>query len=97
MLRMRNICRGLALLSLVWLAVGCSRLADHPLVGMAKEEVGLNDRAGELLGQPIDWQGAITGRATRSMELPRCKFLSAGPRLAAWLSSKERSFKTSGA
>lgn len=80
MLRMWNICRGLTLGSLVLLAVGCSRLADHPLVGMAKEEVGLNERAGELLGQPIDWQGAITGRANEVDGIAAMQIPVSGPK-----------------
>ena len=76
-IRRRFILTGL-LLSLV--TIGCRRLADHPLVDMAKEEVSLNQRARELLGEPINWSGGITGRANEVDGLAAMQIPVSGPR-----------------
>lgn len=45
------------------LAGGCRRLAQHPLVIEAVEEVTRNDRVGEALGRPVTCDAAVRGTA----------------------------------
>lgn len=66
------------LLALV--TAGCSRLADHPVVDMAKEEVSLNERALGILGEPLEWSGGITGRANEVDGLAAMQIPVSGPR-----------------
>ncbi len=70
----------LTCLLLAGATVGCSRLADHPLVEMAKEEVTLNERARELLGEPVNWSGGVTGRANEVDGLAAMQIPVSGPR-----------------
>jgi hypothetical protein len=64
-----------AVAALLPCGVGCSRLGDHPLVAVAQEEVGLNERSRAMLGQPLQWPGPITGRTNEvdgiaAMQIP---------------------------
>ena len=54
---------------------GCGRIANHPLVNTAKEEVAINNRSQAFLGEPITWKGTVTGRANEvdgiaAMQIP---------------------------
>jgi hypothetical protein len=54
---------------------GCGRIANHPLVNIAKEEVTVNNRSQAMLGEPLTWQGTVTGRANEvdgiaAMQIP---------------------------
>jgi len=62
------------------LAAGCGRLANHPLVGTAKEEVSTNDRVAAVLGTPIEFSPAISGRANETDGIAAIQFEARGPK-----------------
>jgi hypothetical protein len=53
---------------------GCGRLASHPLVGAAKNEVSRNERAASLLGEKIEFSPTITGRANETDGIAAMQF-----------------------
>ena len=78
---MRNVFR-LSLCALCFLvaAAGCGRIANHPIVGIAKEEVAKNPRVVELLGGPVTFSPAITGRANETDGIAAMQFEATGPK-----------------
>jgi hypothetical protein len=60
--------------------VGCGRLANHPIVGLAKEEVTNNPRVVELLGAPVECLPTITGRANETDGIAAMQFEARGPK-----------------
>lgn len=58
---------------------GCSRLASHPLVGTAKEEVSRNDRVAAVLGAPVEFSPTISGRANETDGIAAIQFEARGP------------------
>lgn len=62
------------------LFAGCSRLASHPLVNTAKEEVSRNDRVAVVLGAPVEFSPAITGRANETDGIAAIQFEARGPK-----------------
>ncbi len=62
---------------------GCGRIANHPLVTMAKEEVVINNRSQEFLGEPITWKGTVTGRANEVDGIAAMQIPVAGQKAAA--------------
>lgn len=69
------------LLGLSMLA-GCSRLADHPLVAEAAEEVRRNERVGDLLGTPVECSRAVRGTANETDGIATLQFDAKGPKAA---------------
>jgi hypothetical protein len=75
---------------LVWIALplglavpaGCSRLAEHPLVVEAVEEVSRNERVAELLGKPVECSRAIRGSANETDGIAMLQFDAKGPKAA---------------
>ena len=53
---------------------GCGRIANHPIVGMAKEEVTKNPRVVELLGAPVTFSPTVTGRANETDGIAAMQF-----------------------
>lgn len=62
------------------LFVGCSRLATHPLVKMAKDEVTKNDRVAATLGAPVTFAPTVTGRANETDGIGAMQFEVEGPK-----------------
>ena len=62
---------------------GCGRIANHPLVNMAKEEVAINNRSQTFLGEPITWKGTVTGRANEVDGIAAMQIPVVGPKAAA--------------
>lgn len=59
---------------------GCSRLATHPLVTMAKDEVAQNDRVVAAIGAPVEFSPTITGRANETDGIAAMQFEARGPK-----------------
>ena len=70
-------------LPLPFVLSGCGRIANHPLVNMAKEEVSINDRSQAFLGEPIAWNGTVTGRANEVDGIAAMQIPVAGSKAAA--------------
>ncbi|MDA7885860.1 cytochrome c oxidase assembly factor 1 family protein, partial [Pirellulales bacterium] len=62
---------------------GCGRIAHHPLVNIAKEEVTVNNRSQAMLGEPLTWQGTVTGRANEVDGIAAMQIPVLGPKKAA--------------
>jgi len=62
------------------LATGCSRLASHPLVGTAREEVSRNERVAAVLGAPVQFSPSISGRANETDGIAAIQFEARGPK-----------------
>ncbi|NBW97816.1 MAG: hypothetical protein EBR28_14095, partial [Planctomycetia bacterium] len=60
--------------------LGCSRIAHHPLVGAAKQEVSTNDRVTAVLGTPVEFTPAVTGRANEADGIAALQFEARGPK-----------------
>jgi len=71
--------RTAAILALVFLA-GCNRLSTHPLVAVAKDEVARNARVAAVLGAPVEFSPAITGRANETDGIAAIQFEARGPK-----------------
>lgn len=69
---MRNLVRATAVALLC--LTGCGRIANHPLVVVAKEEVTKNPRVVELLGEPVTVSPTITGRANETDGIAAMQF-----------------------
>lgn len=67
----------------IGLVAGCSRLAEHPLVVAAVDEVGRNERVGALLGTPVECSRAIRGSANETDGIATLQFDVKGPKAAA--------------
>ena len=61
-------------------AAGCNRLAKHPLVVEATEEVRTNARVTEQLGTPVTCGPAIRGTANEVDGIAALQFDAAGPK-----------------
>ena len=77
-IRFASIAMGLVLGPVV--LAGCSRLASHPLVGTAKEEVSRNDRVTAVLGAPVEFSPTISGRANETDGIAAIQFEARGPK-----------------
>lgn len=53
---------------------GCGRLASHPLVNAAKEEVSANARAAAVLGEKIEFSPTVSGRANETDGIAAMQF-----------------------
>jgi hypothetical protein len=71
--------RRLACLILIGTA-GCGRLAGHPLVKEAAEEVRANTRVAEVLGTPVDCGTSIRGQANETDGIATLEFDAKGPK-----------------
>jgi hypothetical protein len=74
---------GPALLAAVVSLVGCNRLANHPIVPVAREEVSKNPRVVDLLAGPggtVQCGSAVTGRASDTDGVATLQFEARGPR-----------------
>ena len=69
---------GLLLLS----AAGCNRLAGHPLVKEAQDEVRANARVTEALGGPVECGTAVRGTANETDGIATLQFDVKGPQAA---------------
>jgi len=67
---------------LVVLAAGCGRLASHPLVKEAKDEVRTNARVAAALGGPIECGTAVRGTANETDGIATLQFDVKGPKAA---------------
>lgn len=76
---MRHVALILAL-GLACLAGGCGRLASHPLVAVAKEEVSGNDKIAAALGTPVEFSPSISGRANETDGIAAIQFEARGPK-----------------
>lgn len=61
------------------LLVGCGRLATHPLVSAAKDEVSKNERVLAILGAPVEFGRSVTGRANETDGIAAMQFEARGP------------------
>lgn len=61
-------------------ALGCSRLADHPLVREAVEEVSINVRVAQVLGTPVKCSRKVTGSANEIDGIAMLQFEASGPK-----------------
>ena len=62
----------------MFLAAGCRRLADHPLVVEAAQEVRSNQRVAELLGKPVECSRSVRGTANETDGIARLEFDARG-------------------
>jgi hypothetical protein len=72
-----------ALLFGITLIAGCSRLAEHPLVVEAAQEVRANERVAELLGKPVECSRTIGGTANETDGIARLVFEARGAKATA--------------
>lgn len=63
--------------------VGCSRLADHPLVIEAVEELKANPRVAEAVGEPVSCGRSVRGTANETDGIAQLEFDVTGPKAAA--------------
>lgn len=68
----------MTVLMAVLACAGCSRLASHPLVGAAKEEVSTNARAAAVLGEKIAFSPTVTGRSNETDGIAAMQFEAQG-------------------
>jgi hypothetical protein len=68
------------LLAVLLCLVGCGRIANHPIVGVAKDEVSKNARVIELLGGPIEFSPTVAGRANETDGIAAMQFEAKGPK-----------------
>ena len=68
------------LLAVLLCLVGCGRIANHPIVGVAKDEVSKNSRVVELLGGPIAFSPTVNGRANETDGIAAMQFEAKGPK-----------------
>jgi len=74
----RSCIAGIVLAS--FFVAGCGRLASHPLVGTAKEEVSRNERVAAVLGAPIEFNPSVSGRANETDGIAAIQFEARGPK-----------------
>lgn len=76
-------CSFIACVGVVMLAaIGCSRLASHPIVAAAKDEVTKNPRVVEVLGEKVEFSPTITGRANETDGIAAMQFEAKGSKAA---------------
>jgi hypothetical protein len=63
-----------------FLATGCSRLAEHPLVVEAVDEVRQNARVAALLGTPVTCSRSVSGLANETDGIAALRFEARGPK-----------------
>jgi hypothetical protein len=63
-------------------SVGCRRLAEHPLVREAVEEVTGNARVAETLGTPVSCSSSVRGTANETDGIAMLQFDVSGPKAA---------------
>lgn len=68
----------IALVIGIVLAAGCSRLAEHPLVVEAAQEVKANERVAELLGKPVECSRTVRGTANETDGIAHLEFEATG-------------------
>jgi len=61
-------------LAALLVAAGCSRLAEHPLVVEAVEEVRINERVLEALGGPVACERKVRGTANETDGIAKLEF-----------------------
>jgi hypothetical protein len=66
----------------VFVGVGCGRLASHPLVKEATEEVRANARVAAALGTPVECGTAVRGTANETDGIATLQFDVKGPKAA---------------
>ena len=74
---------GTVLLGTLLPLTGCGRLANHPIVPVAREEVSANPRVVELLAGPggkVECGSAVTGRSSDTDGIAALQFEARGPR-----------------
>jgi hypothetical protein len=64
----------------VFVGVGCGRLASHPLVKEAAEEVRANARVAAALGTPVECATAVRGTANEVDGIAAIQFDAKGPK-----------------
>lgn len=69
-----------ALLIGIALAAGCGRLAEHPLVVEAVQEVKANERVAALLGKPVECSRSVRGTANETDGIASLEFEASGPK-----------------
>ena len=62
---------------------GCSRLAEHPLVVEAVEELKANPRVAEAVGEPVGCGRSVRGTANETDGIAQLEFDVTGPKAAA--------------
>lgn len=67
-----------ACISLLLVAAGCGRIANHPIVGIAKEEVSKNPQARAALGSPVTFSPTMNGRANETDGIAAMQFEATG-------------------
>jgi len=72
--------RSKTLLAALLCLAGCGRIANHPVMGVAKDEVSKNPRVGELLGGPIEFSPTVNGRANETDGIAAMQFEARGPK-----------------
>jgi hypothetical protein len=70
--------RLLPLAAVLLTGIGCSRLAEHPLVREAVEEVRINERVAELLGGPVTCERVVRGTANETDGIAKLEFKARG-------------------
>lgn len=71
----------LAVIGLALMSCGCGRLAEHPIVVEAREEVSRNPRVVELLagpGGPVECDRKVTGRVNETDGIAAVEFGAGG-------------------
>lgn len=72
----------LASAAIMLAGVGCRRLAEHPLVVEAVEEVTGNPRVAEVLGTPVACSRSVRGTANETDGIAMLQFDATGPKAA---------------
>lgn len=67
-------------LSLATVGTGCSRLAEHPLVIEAVEELTTNPRVADAVGEPVSCGRSIRGTANETDGIAQLEFDVTGPK-----------------
>jgi hypothetical protein len=76
-------CAVLIPLAVLFTSVGCSRLAEHPLVVEAAEEVRINERVADALGGPVTCERKVRGTANETDGIAKLEFDARGSKGSA--------------
>jgi hypothetical protein len=68
--------------AVLWVAPGCTNLAEHPLVKEATEEVQSNARVAEVLGKPVTCERNVRGTANETDGIATLEFNAKGSKAA---------------
>lgn len=68
------------LLLIATMGVGCSRLAEHPLVVEAVGEIQSNPRVAEAVGEPVTCGKSVRGTANETDGIAKLEFDVSGPK-----------------